>query len=118
MSEQEPVNSSLRDKMLQFIDENSNKDISLLDLADYLNLSRNYVSTLFKDATGRNFKDFLNKHRFEMACGIIDENPMKKLKDVAAQVGCSTDVFIRIFMRYGGMRPHEYQTQAMNRAKS
>lgn len=114
MSEQKPLNPSIMKKMLQFIDENSHRDISLLDLADYLNLSRNYVSTLFKDATGSNFKDFLNKRRYEMACAIIRENPAKRLKDVAPLVGCSTDILIRLFMRYGGVRPHEYQRQVMN----
>lgn len=117
ISEQKPLNPSIMKKMLQFIDENSHRDISLLDLADYLNLSGNYVSTLFKNATGSNFKDFLNKRRYEMACDIIKENPTKKLKDVAALVGCSTDILIRLFVRYGGMRPHEYQRQAMDDAR-
>lgn len=118
ISEKKPMNPAIVKKMLLFIDDNSQRDVSLLDLADYLNLSRNYVSTLFKDATGSNFKDFLNKRRYEMACEMIEENPTKKLKDVAASVGCSTDILIRLFVRYGGMRPHEYQKQAMGKAKS
>jgi two-component system, response regulator YesN len=117
-SEQKHLNPSMIKKMLQFINDNSHKDISLLDLADYLNLSRNYVSSLFKEATGSNFKDFLNKQRYDMACKIIAENPSKKIKDVAVLVGCSTDILIRLFLRYGGMRPHDYQKQAMDRAKN
>ena len=98
-------------RMTSFVRENYSRDISLLDLADYLNMSKNYVSSLFKTTTGQNFKDYLSKCRFERACEIIRQKPKIKLLDVAQMTGCNPDGLLRLFMRYTGMSPSEYQAR-------
>jgi len=103
------LDPAIKEKMTQFIKENYIKDISLLDLADHLNLTKNYVSMLFKDVVGSNFKDYLNHTRYIKACELLQENPSRKLKDVAELVGCNKDILARLFVRYGGMLPSNYQ---------
>jgi AraC-like DNA-binding protein len=97
------------ERMTAFLHENYAKDISLYDLADHLNMSRNYVSTLFKASTGQNFKDYLSQYRYKTACGIMTRHPDMMIRDVAERVGCNTDSFARLFARYGGVTPKEYQ---------
>lgn len=111
---QDKSNSSLAEKMLSYIHEHYRSEISLYDLADYLNLSRNYVSTLFKNAVGRNFKDYIGEYRFRQACAIIQDNPDLRLKDVADQVGCNTEILTRLFTRHAGMLPSDYQQMCKN----
>jgi len=108
-------NPSMTKKMLEFIDENYNRDISLSDLAVHLNLSKNYVSTLFKSAVGSNFKDYLNNARYGKACQLLQENPYRKIKDVAEQVGCSKDILARLFLRYSGALPSDYQQRLLKK---
>ncbi|GLX67790.1 helix-turn-helix domain-containing protein [Paenibacillus glycanilyticus] len=115
--EQEKSNSGLSEKMLAYVHENYQNEISLFDLADYLNLSRNYVSTLFKNSTGRNFKDYLSEYRHKMACGILERHPEKKLREVAEMVGCNADMLSRLFVRYSGMLPSDYQQLARQQKK-
>jgi len=115
---QEKSNSSLAEKMLSYIHEHYRKDISLFDLADYLNLSRNYVSTLFKNTVGRNFKDYIGEYRFRKACEVIEHHPELKLKEVAEMVGCNTEILTRLFTRHTGMLPSEYQLQCQINKKA
>jgi Response regulator containing CheY-like receiver domain and AraC-type DNA-binding domain len=115
--EQEKSNNGLSEKMLAYVEENYHNEISLFDLADYLNLSRNYVSTLFKNSTGRNFKDYLSEYRHKAACSILEQSPEKRLKEVAEMVGCNADMLSRLFVRYSGMLPSDYQQVARQQKK-
>jgi len=107
--EQEKSNTGLAEKMIDYIQRNYNKEISLFDLADYLNLSRNYVSALFKSTTGRNFKDYLSEYRHGEAIRIMEKHPDKKLREVAEMIGCNAEMLSRLFVRYSGMLPSDYQ---------
>lgn len=102
---------TIEKKMTDFIAANFERDISMFDLADHVNMSRNYVSTLFKHSTGQTFKDYLGQLRHARACEIIAGEPGVKLRDVAARVGCSPDTLLRLFMRHSGMSPSDYQQQ-------
>jgi two-component system response regulator YesN len=104
--------------MLSYIHEHYQEDISLFHLADYLNLSRNYVSTLFKNTVGRNFKDYLGEYRHQIACRIMQEQPHKKIKEVAEMVGCNTEILTRLFTRYSGMAPSDYLHQVTREQES
>ena len=116
MSPEKKMNPTMVKKMLEFIDENFQNDISLIDLADHLNLSKNYVSTLFKNTVGNNFKDYLNSTRYQRACAIMEKNPNIKIKDVAAQVGCNSDILARLFIRYSGELPRDFQEKARRKS--
>ena len=95
--------------MIDFIHSNYQKDISLLDLAEHLNMSQSYVSRLFKQLTGYNFKDTLSNYRFLKAKEIMEQNPFVKIKDVASLVGLnSADSLTRIFIKNTGVSPSDY----------
>lgn len=111
---QKTANPFLVQQMEAFIKNNYMRNISLDDLAEEVSLSPNYVSTTFKQSFGRNFKDYLNFCRYEAACKLICANPSKKLKEVAAQCGCSTDILTRLFLKYGKILPADYQKQIRN----
>ncbi|MCK9478880.1 MAG: helix-turn-helix transcriptional regulator [Firmicutes bacterium] len=97
------------EEMLDFIHVNFDKDISLTELANSLNLSAGYASTLFKSITGENFKEYLNIYRVKRAKEKLHETPKIKIKDLSAYVGCnSTGTFIRIFKKYEGISPGKY----------
>lgn len=111
---QKKVPPDLAEKMTEYVNANYCRDISLFDLADHLSLSRNYVSTLFKNAIGHNFKSYLSEIRFQKACELMQSNKNIRIKQVAAQVGCSTDILARLFMRYAGTSPTQYQMNMQN----
>ncbi len=105
---------SLKQRMTDYLQQNYMRDISLLDLAEFLNMSKNYVSTLFKNLTGRNFKDALSELRYEKACEALRRRPDSKLRDVAESVGCNPEILHRLFLRYGGVTPSDFQKQCQS----
>ncbi len=102
--------SALREELESYLQQNLSRDVSLLDLADQFHLSPNYMSSLFKSATGSNFKDYHSRPRFERAKTILEEQPNIKLAQLGEQVGiANVNTLIRVFKKYGGMSPGQYQ---------
>jgi two-component system, response regulator YesN len=101
--------TSIATKFLKYIQQNYEKDISLHDLADEFGLSTSYISTIFKNHTGENYKDYLNKYRISKAQEIL-ENREIKIKELAGMVGFNNvNTFIRTFKRYVGLPPGQYE---------
>ncbi|MCU6708553.1 AraC family transcriptional regulator [Paenibacillus sp. J5C_2022] len=109
--EREGADSDLVERLLQYIHEHYHEDLSLTDLSSHHHFSPGYISTVFKQYTGQNFKDYLNQHRVRKAKEILGSEQVK-IADVALRVGCNnTNTFIRIFRKYVGQSPGQYAKQ-------
>lgn len=88
-------------EMINFVNENFTKDISLLDLSEYMNMSQAHISRLFKSETGINFKEYIMQLRYQKAKEMLESNPNMMLKDVAAAVGyTNTKALSRLLKKY------------------
>ncbi len=95
--------------MLEYIHIHYNEDISLSDLSAEFSLSLSYTSTLFKEVTGENFKDYLNRYRIKRACDILAEEQGIKNTELAKRVGFNTvATLLRLFNKYEGTTPGQY----------
>ncbi len=95
--------------MKQYIYDNYDKDITLEDLAESLNISAKYSSNLFKKLNNDTFKNYLNSYRIEKAKEIIAKDPNIKIVNLYPQVGFnSSNTFIRVFGKYAGVTPGTY----------
>jgi two-component system, response regulator YesN len=75
------------------------------DAADEFGLTPTYISTIFKNHTGENYKEYLNKYRILKAQEIL-ENMEVKIKELAGMVGFNNvNTFIRTFKKYVGLPP-------------
>ena len=102
--------------MLEYIHQNYQRDVSLYDLATYMNMSQAYVSRLFKKLTGCNFKDYLAKIRIEKATSLLVENPFTSISEIASMVGYNNaKPFTALFNKTVGVSPSEYRK--MHRSK-
>ena len=100
---------NLADLMLEYIHSHYNEDISLLDIGGHFGLSQCYTSTLFKEATGENFKEYLSRYRIKMAKKILDKEPNIKNNELATRIGCNTvATLFRLFNKYEGISPGQY----------
>ena len=98
------------DKMISFVHENYDKDISLTDIAKHMNMSQAYVSRLFKKLVHCNFKDYLSKVRLDNAVRLLIENPEKTVQEISGMVGFNTPrTFTNTFSAAYGMTPTEYR---------
>jgi len=100
-----------------YIAEHADEDLSLARIAKVVNVSANYFSTLFKQATGLNFADYVARVRVEKTKNLL-LNPNLRISEIAFEVGFqSLSQFNRSFRRVAGVSPKEYRkSNALNSA--
>ncbi|WP_168119057.1 helix-turn-helix domain-containing protein [Paenibacillus sp. HB172176] len=96
-------------QVIHYMHENYKEDISLESISQQYNISKSYFSTLFKENTGNNFKDYLNRIRVDQAKLMLRTTELK-IREITERVGYSDPTpFIRIFKKYVGTTPTEYR---------
>ncbi len=103
-------------QLLAIIDERlSDCDLSLESLADSCSLSRGYVSSLVKTATGKPFKEFLTSQRIHRAMSLLEEQPDAAIQDISVQCGYRTFTnFLRKFKEITGLTPLQYREHILS----
>ncbi|SFM26586.1 two-component system, response regulator YesN [Gracilibacillus orientalis] len=98
-------------KAKQFIANNYHKQINLMDVSAYTELSTNYVSNLFHEATGSTFIDYLTEIRIKKAKQLLQTNNAT-LKEISYDIGYKDpNYFSRVFKKHVGLSPKQYQSQ-------
>jgi two-component system, response regulator YesN len=93
----------------KYISEHYKENITLNDVADYIELNASYFSNLFKLEVGTNFSDYLLEVRMQMARTLL-RNPTIKVYEIGCMVGYEDAVsFGRAFKKKVGMSPKEYR---------
>ncbi len=93
---------------ITYVHKNYQKQISLGEAAEKLNMNSSYLSTLFKMEVGIGFVDYLNEVRLTHAKELMDHTSMK-LKDLIEQSGFySYQYFFSLFKKKYNMTPKEY----------
>lgn len=92
-----------------YILKNYNRNISLESLAEELRLNQSYVSSIFKDGTGINFKQFLTDVRMDNAKRLLRETNLN-ISQIAYEVGYKNAFyFANTFTAHEGVKPQEYR---------
>lgn len=108
ISQKNSTDIEFAEKLKEYVHQNYNNDISLLDLSQEFGLSVNYICSLFKDVVSRNFKDYLNMYRINEAKKQMQADDAK-ISEIAQNVGFnSANTFIRCFKRYEGITPKRF----------
>lgn len=84
-------------------------DLSIKTIADHVNLSQNYLSTLFKKETGLTINDFLLNIRAEKACRLLGRTDLK-LYEIAEKIGLQDPNYLStVFKKRYGITPTQYR---------
>ncbi|MFD0671437.1 response regulator [Cohnella sp. GCM10027633] len=103
------ANGALMEKAKQYIRAHFASDVTLDSVAQHVNLSPSYFSTLFKEETGENFHAFLLDHRMNVARALLKEG-VYKANQVAGMVGFQDEkYFYKVFKKMTGYTPSEYR---------
>ncbi|MDT8316943.1 MAG: response regulator [bacterium] len=106
---QDSISPTLK-RTLSYIEANFPKKISREEIAEYLGISPQYLSRLFRDECGIQLKDFINKCKIEKALEHIKTNPSISIGDIAESVSISDpNYFCRLFKRHTGTNPTEFK---------
>ncbi len=97
------------DKMLSFVEENYNKDCSLLSASKHLGYSYSYISRNFKKSVGISFNSFVNQFRISRACYLLKTTDISVLECSMETGYSSVYSFIRNFKELCKITPSEYK---------
>lgn len=105
-------NSKIIERVKVFINENYYKDISIADIAMYVNLSKNYLGYLFKQNTDMTIIEYIHRIRIMRAKELIEMSNMK-VYEIASRVGYTDQhYFSMVFKKFVGVSPSEYKEMA------
>jgi len=108
--EESPINNrDLINKVISYIADHYQEDISLYIIAEYVFFSPQYLGKLFRESTGVSFTSYLIKVRMEAASNLLLKTKLS-VAVIAAKVGYgNVQSFGRIFKSYFGCTPGEYR---------
>lgn len=102
------LNSHMIDKIIQYVNENYDKQLTLTEVSNLFNFNYSYLSSYFGSHNKEGFNEFLNKIRIEKACEFLRQDiPISK---VCGMVGYSDhSYFTKVFKKFTGMTPSSYR---------
>jgi two-component system response regulator YesN len=96
-------------KLNKYVHENLSRDLSLDTLANLVYMNPSYLSTLYKQFTGKNISDYITELRVAKAKDMLLQSSLK-IHEIGEEVGFSNSgYFTRFFKKHVGVTPQEYR---------
>jgi len=93
----------------EYVLNNIDDNITLKSIANNLNISKNYLCSIFKQQTGENFLEYATKAKMERAKVLLKRDDYK-VYEVSDMLGYKeTAYFSKLFKKFIGCTPAEYK---------
>lgn len=115
-SENQPVQSTASSfmKIIKYLNENYQKNITLKKLSDMFHMNSSYVSQLIKSETGLTYSQYLTELRIGKAKNLLQTSDLS-LSEISEAVGFNDYFyFIKKFKKVVGVTPGKYQAQSID----
>lgn len=100
-------------KACEYVLNHIDEDIKLTSIANNLNISKNYLCSIFKQKTGENFLEYATKAKMERAKILLKKHDCK-VYEVSELLGYKeTSYFSKLFKKHTGYTPAEYKKISM-----
>ncbi len=110
-NEEERITHPEVNKIIAYIHDNYDKDLSVKFLSQYVVMGENYVSALFKKKTGQTLIHYLHHVRVDKAIWYL-MNTRLSISEIGQKVGFANDnYFIKIFKRITKQTPSQYRKE-------
>lgn len=96
-------------KALDYISEHYESSLNIYLVSEFINISSNYFSYLFKKETGVNFSDYVTEYRIRQSKRLLIETTLQ-VQEIAAKIGIHDyKYFAKLFRKLTGQTPSEYR---------
>lgn len=93
----------------QYIQTHYTSFITAQEVAEHIQISPNYFSTLFKQGTGRSFTEYINQLRIGNAKILLEET-LLRVNEIADKVGYQEyKYFVEVFKKLTSLTPTQYR---------
>lgn len=97
--------------MMQYIHNHISENISVQDVADYVNLTRSYATTIFTKQVGMSPKEYIQNCRLTNARHLLESSSLSVLA-VAYSCGFNkSESFVKAFNKKYGITPGKFRKQ-------
>jgi AraC-like DNA-binding protein len=104
------INKTIHD-VIDYMKSSYQDKITVEDIAGHFHLSVSYLGRIFRNATGINLRDYLNRLRIHAAKELLKVSSASVV-DVSFQLGfCDSSYFSRVFKKSEGVSPTQYRRQ-------
>lgn len=105
----EEIKNEYFKKLVEYVDQNFYKDISIQSLSREFVINPNYISQLFRKNTGMTFTDYVTRLRIDYSSELLKKTNFS-IDEVAGKCGY-TDYFyfIRVFKKITGRSPGQFR---------
>lgn len=92
-----------------YISRNIFKKITLKEIADYMNLTPNYLSSLFSKELHISIHNYIQREKVHVSCNLLSHTK-RSISDISAYMGFQTQSnFSAVFRKWEHMAPTEYR---------
>lgn len=96
---------------IKYINSHLHNRITLNDLANHINISKEYLCRTFKLDTKESINHYINRQKIELSKTYLIQNKLT-IKEIAYTLGYSSEsYFIQVFKKIMGMTPEKYIKQ-------
>lgn len=100
------------DKAISFMESNYNSKISIMDIADYVSMSKSYFYSTFKKEVGVTPNEYIKLLQLKQAKSLI-QNTKLSIKEVSKLVGFDDPLyFSKFFKKHTGFSPMDFRGKA------
>ena len=111
------TNTGIYNSIIDFIDENLDKDLKLRNIANKFNYNEQYIARLFKSLGSVSLHQYILNQRISQANYYLSETSLS-IKEIAQKLGYhDSHNFMKIYKRETGLTPSEYRNSFPNRLR-
>lgn len=104
-----PKTQDVMQRTINFMKSNLDKQLDLDEMAEFVNYSPSYFSSLFTEKAGMSPINYFNLLKIQKACELLDFTDMK-IKEIAFRLAFSDQYyFSKVFVKYMHMSPKDYR---------
>jgi len=108
--ENHKYNSKRINSIIDLIEKNLGSVLSIEHLAETAGVTPQYFCEIFKNVTNQRPTEYINQRRIDKAKNLILLDPVKKIGDIAIEVGFeSNSYFATVFRKQEGLSPNKYR---------
>ena len=104
-------NEQMISQIRQYVSDHLAEKLVLSDIAQAVHMNKSYLSRIYKQKTGENLFDMINRMRIEKAKEYIRQGN-RKLYEIGYEIGFDdTAYFSKLFKKYEGCSPREFESR-------
>ena len=111
-------NQDLNMKIINYLYQNSTKQITVDSIAEHIHFSRSFISHTFKKTNGMSISEYLHRIRLENAEALLSTSDLS-ISAIATEVGFGdANYFSKVFKQKYGISPRTYRRLKIAQSKN